>query len=424
MLDRPKLRAIEAIPVRMQGREMVMLRDPAQIAPDTVAVSPETYFVLTLFDGEHSIREIQAECTRAFGQLIFTDHIKRIIEEMDRHLFLESDGFAAAQAKVAEEFRKSRVRPPFHAGGAYEETPDALHAQLNHFFDGPGGPRQGGMEPADGEIVAAIAPHIDFHRGGPTFAWCYEALRQACPADLFVIFGTAHFGGESPYIATTKDFQTPLGIAKTDRGFLGALAERCKDDLFADELVHRTEHSIEFQVVFLQHIFGGQRDFEIVPVLCGGFHECIESGTSPMDLPHVRAFVDALRETIATSSRRVCLLVGADLSHIGQRFGDDEHLTPTFVQWAVRKDQEMLERVVAGDAEGFFAHIHADADKRRICGFPSIYTVLSTIEDTVGRLLDYQFAVDQESQTAVSFASIIFASSREPGGTARGRDEK
>lgn len=424
MLERPKLRAIEAIPVQLQGRQMIMLRDPAHIAPDTVAVSPETYFALTLFDGQHSIREIQAECTRALGQLVFTDHIKRIIEEMDRHLFLESDSFLAAQAQIAEEFRKERVRAPFHAGGAYEEKPDALRAQLDCFFNGPGGPRQGGMEPVDGEIVAAVAPHIDFHRGGPTFAWCYEALRQTCPADLFVIFGTAHFGGNTPYILTAKDFETPLGVTRTARDFLEALTRRCKDDLFADELVHRTEHSIEFQVVFLQHIFGGQRDFEIVPILCGGFHECIESGTPPIDLPQVRAFVDALRETVAASSRRVCLLAGADLSHIGQRFGDQEHLTPTFVQRAAMKDREMLERVIEGDAEGFFAHIHADGDQRRICGFPSIYTVLSTIEGTVGRLLDYQFAVDQKSQTAVSFASIILTSPQKPRKSACGREER
>lgn len=419
MSENPKLRPIEAIPVKAQGRQMVMLRDPAQIAPDTVAVTPDVYFMLTLFDGEHSIREIQAECTRAFGQLMFTDRIHQAIEEMDEHLLLEGDRFGAAQKRVVQEFREAEVRVATHAGGVYEDEPEALQTQLAGFFEGPSGPKQGGMEPIDGEIVGAIAPHIDFQRGGPTFAWCYEALRQACQADLFVIFGTAHFGGESPYIATTKDFETPLGIAKTDRGFVETLDARCEADLSADELVHKTEHSVEFQVVFLQHIFGGQRDFEIVPILCGGFHECVADGTPPVDVPEVRQFIDALRETIAESGRGVCILIGADLSHIGQRFGDSEPLSQASVDRAARKDQQMLDRVVSGDAQGFFEHIRADGNARRVCGFPSIYTLLNLLDGPAGQLLKYDFAVDQAAQTAVSFASLVFTDGV-PGGPGEG----
>ena len=421
MPDYPKLRPLEAIPVKAQGRQMVMLRDPAQMAPDTVAVTPDVYFMLTLFDGEHSIREIQAECTRAFGQLMFSDRIEQVIEEMDEHLLLESERFRAVQEQAAQEFRQAEVRVAAHAGGVYEGEPEALQVQLASFFDGPGGPKEGGMEAIDGEIVGAIAPHIDFHRGGPTFAWCYEALRQACPADLFVIFGTAHFGGDSPYIATAKDFETPLGTAKTDGDFVQALNARCEPDLSADELVHKAEHSIEFQVVFLQHIFGGQRDFEIVPILCGGFHECIADGTPPAEVPEVRRFIDALRETIVESERTVCILVGADLSHIGQRFGDREPLTQVFVQRAAQQDEQMLERVVAGDAQGLFEHVHADGDARRICGFPSIYTMLHILDDATGRLLKYDFAVDQDAQTAVSFASMIFSQGESSGSAKEGQ---
>lgn len=410
MPDFPKLRPIEAIPIKARGRDMILLRDPAQIAPDGIAVPPDIYFMLTLFDGLHSIRDIQAECTRAFGQLTFSDRIQQVIDEMDQHLLMEGERFAAAQEEIARRFREAPVRAASHAGGAYDDEPDALRTQLDGFFDGPGGPKEGGMEPVEGEVIAAIAPHIDFHRGGPTYAWCYEALRQACHADLFIIFGTAHFGGDSPYIATMKDFETPFGVAPCDRAFVEALAGRCEADLFADELVHKGEHSIEFQVVFLQHIFP-DRDLRIVPILAGGFHECVESGMPPIELPDVRQFVDALGETMAACGRRVCLLVGADLSHIGQRFGDRERLTQGFVQSAANRDAHMLERAVAGDAQGFFEHVKADEDRRRICGFPSIYTALHLLDGAAGRLLKYDFAVDQESQTAVSFASAVFTRS-------------
>ena len=50
---------------------------------------------------------------------------------------------------------------------------------------------------------------------------------------------------------------------------------------FDDELTHRTEHSIEFQVVFLQYLLGGRREFSIVPILVGSFHDLMESGDRP-----------------------------------------------------------------------------------------------------------------------------------------------
>ena len=60
-------------------------------------------------------------------------------------------------------------------------------------------------------------------------------------------------------IATRKDFATPLGAAETDGELLDAVAARCSLDLFADEFAHRREHSIEFQVVWLQHVIGEVR---------------------------------------------------------------------------------------------------------------------------------------------------------------------
>ncbi len=56
-------------------------------------------------------------------------------------------------------------------------------------------------------------------------------------------------------------------------------------DLFDDELTHRTEHSIEFQVVFLQYLLGGRRDFTIVPILVGSFHDLMERGIDPIAGP-------------------------------------------------------------------------------------------------------------------------------------------
>ena len=68
------------------------------------------------------------------------------------------------------------------------------------------------------------------------------------------------------FTAATVDFQTPLGIAETDREFVNELGVELGFDPAAEELLHISEHVIEFQVIFLQHLFQGKHSFKIVPV--------------------------------------------------------------------------------------------------------------------------------------------------------------
>ena len=65
--------------------------------------------------------------------------------------------------------------------------------------------------------AACLSPHIDLHRGGPTFAWAYKRVVEETDADLFVIFGTAHNPMRNLFSVTRKHFDTPLGTVETDK---------------------------------------------------------------------------------------------------------------------------------------------------------------------------------------------------------------
>jgi len=58
-----------------------------------------------------------------------------------------------------------------------------------------------------------------------------------------------------------------------DPAFSDHLVRHCSFDLEDGILSHRNEHSIEFQVIFLQHLFGAESGPKIVPVLCGNIME-------------------------------------------------------------------------------------------------------------------------------------------------------
>jgi MEMO1 family protein len=401
----PRLRAIEAFPVEQDGERYLALRDPAGYTSAVVMLPLGLLDILALFDGGHDVSDIQAEIGRGPGEPVTREHIETLIAALDEHGFLDSETFAARREAVDRAFLTATSRRAHHAGGAYPGDADGLRATMDGFFAPPAGP--GPVAPfRGGGLRGLVAPHIDFHRGGPAYAWAYRDLAEQGEADLFVIFGTCHAGMAHPFALTRKDYDTPLGPARVDRDFVEALASRARQDCFGAELAHRNEHSIEFQAVFLQYLYGGRRDIGIVPVLTSFVHEALVRGARPEDDPRVPAFLDALADAVAVSGRRVAFIAGADLAHMGPRFGDPAPITPAELTVIDREDRQMLAAVEAGDAAGFFESARRDGDRRRICGLSPIYTLLRALAGARGTLRRYGQWPDP--QGVVSFASVVF----------------
>ena len=403
----PRLRAVESFPVEHEGRSCIALRDPGGYTDAVVLLHGPLLEIVSLFDGEHTVADIQAAIMRRHGQLLERRQIERIAEALDEQGFLDSPAFADRRAVIDGGFLASPTRAAAHAGGAYAGDAGELRATIDRFFtppDGPG-PIEAGAAPAP-EVRGVIAPHIDYHRGGPAYAWAYRELAERSQADLFVIFGTCHAGMEHPFALTRKDYASPLGDATVDRDFVDALAGRARQDCFGSELAHRIEHSIELQAVFLRYLFAGRRDVQIVPVLASFAHEALHRGKRPEDDPRVPRFLEALADTIAASGRRVALIAGADLAHVGPRFGDPEPVGSPELARIEREDTAMLESVAAGDPDAFFESIASDGDRRRICGYSPIYALLRSLGATTGSVKRYGQWPDPNG--VVSFASVVF----------------
>lgn len=403
----PALRPVEAFPLEHEGQECIVLRDPGGYASSMVVLPRGLVEILALFDGANSIVDVQAALMRQHGDLITRQRIEELVEALDGHGFLDSPRFAELRRDVDDAFLRSATRPASHAGGAYPDVAETLRQTFDRFFDPPEGP--GAIDAgsaAPGSVTGIIAPHIDFTRGGPAYAWGYRDVAERCDADLFIIFGTCHAGMADPFTLTQKDYETPLGAAPVDREVVEALATRAGQDCFASELAHRIEHSIEFQAVFLRYLFAGRRDITIVPVLTSFAHEALARGKRADDDPRVGRFLDAVADVVATSGRRVALVAGADLAHVGPRFGDPERVTPAGLAEIGREDRAMLEAVTAGDAEDFFDAVARDGDRRRICGFSPIYALLRALGSSTGTLRRYGQWPDPDA--VVTFASVVF----------------
>jgi hypothetical protein len=222
-----------------------------------------------------------------------------------------------------------------------------------------------------------------------------------------VILGVAHSGAENPFTATRKDFESPLGVSLADHEFMDSLCGELSFDILEDEIAHRNEHSIEFQIVFLQQLLSGRH--KIVPVLIGSFHEMLALGKRPEEDERIASFFEAMRSTLAQFGERVAVIVSVDLAHVGQRFGDAEPLSPQFLSRVEREDLDFLRAAELLDTDGVLESIARDNDARRVDGFPGIYTLLHVLPLREGRILKYSQTVDYQAQSAVSFASLAFA---------------
>jgi MEMO1 family protein len=415
MLDRPRLRAVEIFPVQQDGKTLVYLKDPQNFA-QPLGISPLGWFIVSHFDGKHSLVDIQEAYSKQFGTLLLTHELTAFIDLLDHHFYLHTDRFVLHRNGMVAEFRAKSTRPAAHAGSIYHEDPDQLRRQLDGYFSLPHGPGRPAVDIDLPIPKAIVAPHIDFHRGGPAYAWAYKGLSESDGADLYILLGTSHCGGENPFILTLKDFNTPLGTVETDQAFARNLQKSCREDLLSDEFLHRGEHSLEFQVLFLKYIaqrraeLSGQNEkpFKIVPILVSSFHSMVLSRILPEKHPPVATFIQALRDLVAREKRQICFVAGVDLAHVGQQFGDREPITPDFLKWVEAEDHRLIDRLGALDARGFFDEIAKDQDKRRICGFSPLYSLIQLLDGSHGRRLKYDQAFTPETGSAVTFVSMVF----------------
>ena len=161
--------------------------------------------------------------------------------------------------------------------------------------------------------------------------------------------------------------------------------------------------------MLLQYLYAGKRDIRIVPILCGSFRDFVEEHATPLDSPGVRGMVSGLRaatEAATAAGRRVCFIASADLAHVGPKFGDPMPADDAFRSRVADADLAMLAPVLAGDAAGLFDAIRQVGDERRVCGLPSIYTMLEALGPTRGELLQYRQWPDPND--CVTFASVAF----------------
>ncbi len=397
MMEKPRIRYIEAFPYEKDGKRLVVLRDAEGISREALAVSREAAFIVSLMDGTNTLRDIQAEFMRASGEMIYIEQIEDLVKMLDQYLFLQNDRFREHVKALQDEYDQMPARPAYLAGTGYSANRMDLLSFLDGMFDGH---THAGDVP--GDLSGILAPHIDYSRGASVYRRTYPYIKNA-GKPLMVIFGTCHHPTQGLWSISLKDFETPLETVPVGPALKGLIRADGFLNRYIDEWPHRNEHSIELQLPLIQ--FMVQDDFEILPVLTGSMHEFIE-GTRSIDDGEMGQLTESLKAVLTAYGKPYCVIAGADLAHIGAQFGDRYALDPTVMDLSRKKDEAILEHVKNADADAFFREIREEGDKRRICGLTPIFFQLKLLEGCRADIVDYGQWTDGHS--SVSFAGGFF----------------
>lgn len=402
---RPLLRRVETVvvPDPQLGRVLI-LRDTEGVAEGAVSVPPLLVPIVARFTGERTCREIASDVSQEQGTLIEVETVAQAAEVLERALFLDGPSYWAARAEVARTFAASKTRAASHAGGAYLSEPAKLRDYLDRECLAKGGH---GERPPHERLVALVSPHIDPWRGAKGYGRAYAALARDLPreVDTFIVFGTSHAPMKEPFALCRKAFETPLGAMDPDEDAIDAIARASFFDVYADELNHKREHSIEFQVVFLKHVLGA-RPARIVPILAG-LGESQAARTDPRNDTRAMRFLDAVGEVIESRRGHAILVAGADMAHVGPRFGDPEPLDSAARARLAETDRLSLAHAADADAQSFWTHVAQDLETRRVCGLGPIYSLLHVMPAAArGELLHYEQTVNADDGSIVSHAAV------------------
>lgn len=255
--------------------------------------------------------------------------------------------------------------------------------------------------PLPDDMIGGIVPHAGWIFSGSLAAMVFSALKQQYDkVDVFIVLGAAHnYFGKTAAVSPETYWETPLGKIEISKDLTKSLLET---GLTSDNSsVHRSEHSIEVQIPFIQYLFPNA---SICPVIVPPSYQAISLG-------------EVLYRIIKKQSHRILCIGSTDLTHYGPRYGFTPMGTGSQgVEWAAYiNDKRFVDLALEINPEGLLAEA---AENGNACGPGAAAAIVSLAKQygkTRGKLLGMtnsnkvmQEKMGTTSLDSVGYAAIVF----------------
>jgi len=183
-------------------------------------------------------------------------------------------------------------RPCAVCGAFYPADKKELSAAVDGYMKDAAKPAK-----PDGGVVGIMVPHAGYVFSARNAASAYLTLQDNY--DTVVIFGSGHTKLTNGALAADEAYSTPLGTVQVDGEALKKLL-KAEPLVELDNEAHKSEHSIEVQLPFLQKVL--KKPFKILPLTL--------NYAGPDSAPCIGAAVAA-----AVKGKKALFLLSTDLSH-------------------------------------------------------------------------------------------------------------
>ena len=264
------------------------------------------------------------------------------------------------------------VREPAVAGKFYPANPQALRADVQSYLS------------AARERVAAIgciAPHAGYIYSGKVAGAVFAAIEV--PSRCIVLCPNHTGRGHPLAVMSEGTWRTPLGEVALDSELAKELL-KAFPALTEDSEAHRSEHAIEVELPFLQHVRPG---VQVVPIAVG---------TSRWLL--LEQLGQAIATTIQSSQFPVLMVASSDMNHY-----EDDDTTRL-------KDHKAIKKILSLDAHGLYETVMHESIS--MCGFgPAVAMLIAAkqLGATEARLVQYATSAETsgDKEMCVGYAGIV-----------------
>lgn len=233
------------------------------------------------------------------------------------------------------------------------------------------------------EALGAVVPHAGYTFSGEVAGAVYASIET--DKKKFLIACPNHTGYGTRVALSQQDWQTPLGIIKTDKSLA--------DKVTVNEDAHVFEHAIEVQLPFLQVKF---KDFRIIPLCLA--HLSFEE-------------LEELSEKLLAND--IFYIASSDFIHFGPNYGympvmgsGEENLA-----WARKQDMKAIDLICKLKAREFYEFV--TSNELTICGFIPItlvILVMKKLRAREGKLIKYATSYEKHPDASfVTYAGIVFS---------------
>jgi len=228
------------------------------------------------------------------------------------------------------------------------------------------------------DLRRPIVPHIDFRVNFSLYAETYALWRDAnwFPSRVIVL-GVGH-RCPSELACLSVGYRTPLGEVPAAHDIFSALSSSCPFPIGQETRGFQGEHSIEFVVIWLQtlrDLFFPGRSFTIIPILCGGFHQAVETGAPPSSTSPETIFSQALAQF--SQDPDTAMVASIDGCHVGPRF-QHPFTAEKKVQAEVSHWEKKLWTLASSEKlPEFFQHLGSNQNNYNFDGVGVLHTLLA-----------------------------------------------